>query len=208
MAADPFAPRALFSWPLFSSVVEGHAAHQKPLIDLILAQRDAGDGVVHSNRQGAWHADPGFMELRDVHLGWVLSRFAAFAEQALAPMYGGWKTRRLLPGSYWANVQPAGGFNAPHHHHPEHWSGVYYVSVPDTGSAEAPRGHIEFLAPSPLTGHWGANHHAVRPRPGLLLLFPAGLLHLVHPHDADEERISIATNFSVTGRGEPASRTG
>jgi hypothetical protein len=35
----------------------------------------------------------------------------------------------------------------------------------------------------------------------MTLLFPASLIHFVHPHEGDEDRISVAYNFNVVPKG-------
>ena len=42
----------------------------------------------------------------------------------------------------------------------------------------------------------GANE-VVRPKPGLMVMFPAWLLHQVRPYKGSAERISIACNLSL-----------
>ncbi len=201
MTDAPFAPTPMFSTPMFASVIGEHEAHKDGLLSLIAASRAADPGVGRSNRGGGWHSGPEFLTLRSPHIGWVLQRVHAFAERALAPLYGDWADRELRLGSYWANVLPPGAWNAPHHHHPQHWSGVYYVSVPHVGDGGAdPAGFIEFLNPSVVQSQWGAGSFARAPREGSTLLFPASVMHLVHPHRGEDDRVSIAYNFDVVPR--------
>lgn len=198
---DPFAPIPLFSWPIFASVVGGHEAHRQPLLDEIAAHRARGDGLRRSNRSGAWHSDESFLASRHPSIGWVLQTVTGYARRALAPLYQDWARHELKLGSYWANVLPKGAWNAPHHHHPQHWSGAYYVSVPPTGTgADDPSGMIEFLNPSPVQSQWGQGSFAYAPRDGTVMLFPSSLVHLVHPHSADADRVSIAFNLDAVPR--------
>jgi tetratricopeptide (TPR) repeat protein len=82
------------------------------------------------------------------------------------------------------------------HLHPDGWvSGVYYVQVPDveTGAVGHP-GAIEF-GPHPLAGErdrspWPRWH--VKPRPGMLLLFPSYYAHRTWPTGVPEPRLCIA----------------
>lgn len=197
---DPFAPIDLFAFPLFSTVLGGWEQHKQGLVDLIQAQKAQHPGVRRSNR-GAWHAGDEFLAVRDDHLAFVLQNATTYARRALAPYYHDWTRSELRLGTYWANVLGKGGWNAPHHHHPQHWSGCYYVHAGKMGTgAEDPSGMIEFLNPSPMASHWGSGSFAYAPRDGVMLLFPSCLVHLVHPYDGDDhdgERISIAFNFNV-----------
>ena len=196
---DPFAPLQLFSFPLFATMIGGHEEHRQGLLDEIAAQRRADPGLVRSNR-GGWHSGEAFLASRNVHIGWVLDSVTTFARRALAPYYGGFKDKEVRLGHYWANVLGPGDYNAPHHHHPQHWSGVYYVAVPPSGGEGDQGGTIEFLNPSPAQSHWGSGSFATAPRDGTTLLFPSSLVHLVHPHKAEGDRVSIAYNLNIGDR--------
>lgn len=92
-------------------------------------------------------------------------------------------------------MRGAGGHQAPHIH-PSAWlSGVYYPLVPDivNESAAAQAGWIEFGQPSEEY-HWSKQPplRAVRPEPGLLVLFPSYVFHRTIPYDSEGTRISVA----------------
>jgi uncharacterized protein (TIGR02466 family) len=112
----------------------------------------------------------------------------------------------------WANVNRFGDYHNLHNH-PHSWlSGTYYVQVPETTRPLKTRsdinpGCISFFDPRPQ-----ANMLAIRgdaqvdpeyrllPEPGLLLVWPAFVHHLVHPNLSDEERISISFNVVLRWR--------
>lgn len=195
--ADPFEPIPMFAFPLFSTMIPGHEQNNAALLQEILDFRDRNPGVTRSNRNG-WHSGDEFLQLRTPAIGWLLQNVVRFARHALAPYYDDWARHELHLGSYWANVLGRGGFNAPHHHMPQNWSGCYYVST--TGVSTDPAhtaGWIEFVNPSPTQSQWGSGNFVYAPRPGLTLLFESSLTHYVHPHEADEVRVSIAYNFNV-----------
>ncbi len=195
---DPFAPIPLFAYPLFATMIGGHEKYDKKLLKEIQELRRLHPGVTRSNRAGGWHSGTELMDSRSDAMAWLLQSVTSFARRCLATYHGNWATQDLKMGSYWANILGPGGFNAPHHHHPQHWSGVYYVQVPDVGgSAEDPSGLIEFLNPSPTQSQWGSGSFAYGPRAGTTLIFPSTLVHLVHPHTSDTERVSVAYNFNV-----------
>lgn len=200
-APDPFEPIPMFTCPLFSTMVPGHEQHNPRLLDEILAHRATHAGVSRSNRNG-WHSGEEFLQLRTESIGWLLQNVVRFGRLALAPYYDDWARHELRLGSYWANVLTRGGFNAPHHHMPQNWSGVYYVST--TGVSTDPAtgaGWIEFVNPNPTQSAWGSGNFGYAPRPGLTLLFESSLTHYVHPHDGDEPRVSVAYNFNVVAKG-------
>jgi len=88
-------------------------------------------------------------------------------------------------------------------------SGTYYVAVPQQpdrgalpGRADRTPGAISFYDPRPqanMTAIKGDPQieaaHLIRPEAGTLLLWPAFLLHLVHPNLARAPRISISFNL-------------
>lgn len=195
--SDPFQPLPLFSFPLFSSILADFDQHRAPLAQLITAHRANHVGLRRSNRDG-WHSGEEFLQVRDEHLAWVLHNVLVFGKHALGRFYGNWARHELRLGSWWANVLDPGGWNAPHHHLPQHWSGVYYVRVPDVGTTpDDLHGRIEFLNPNVTQSAYGGGNFAYAPKDGLTLLFPSSLVHLVHPHGGTEPRISIAYNFNV-----------
>lgn len=204
--ADPLAPTPLFSFPLFSSVLAGFEQHRDPLLAQILELRRTHPGIVRSNRN-AWHSGDELAASRSEQLAWVLQKVTKFGRLALARYHDNWATSELQLGGCWANVLEPGGWNAPHHHVPCHWSGVFYVSVGQLGTRPGdPSGMIEFLNPNPGLSVVGQGGNFVYgPKDGLMLLFPASLHHFVHPHQTGEIRVSIAYNFNVVPRA-PAPR--
>jgi len=195
---DSFPPTQLFAFPLYSSVIAGFEERRGALTQEILAMRDAHAGVVRSNRN-AWHSGEEFLQHRSENVAWVLQKILKFSRFVLGRYYDNWQTSELDLGGCWANVLDAGGWNAPHHHFPCHWSGVFYVSTGPVGEKQGdPAGMIEFLNPTPwlsAAGQPGNFLHA--PKNGLMLIFPASIYHFVHPHSNAEPRVSIAYNFNV-----------
>jgi hypothetical protein len=84
---------------------------------------------------------------------------------------------------FWLNAMPPGSGTSRHSHeeNDELLSGVYYVAVPEQS------GDIGFLD-GPFRIH-------VRPRAGMLLLFPPSLVHWVEPHRGQGLRLSVAFNL-------------
>ena len=101
---------------------------------------------------------------------------------------------------YWANVNEPNDYNMQHNHVPSHISGVYYVRVPE-GS-----GRIKFFderrirtlaEPDSSPVEITASEHVFDPKPGMMLLFPSWLDHLVGQNRSNEVRISISFNMDL-----------
>lgn len=122
----------------------------------------------------------------------------------------------------WANVNRSGHGNVYHSHPGAYWSAVYYV---DDGGIEADPslgGELEFMDPrgplptmnSPHLGYAGpgglsgGNTEIMRPRNGMMVMFPSWLLHQVRPYHGTRERISIAFNLHVVVPAEVSRSAG
>ncbi|MDD9878962.1 MAG: TIGR02466 family protein, partial [Magnetovibrio sp.] len=107
----------------------------------------------------------------------------------------------------WANVNRSGDYHDPHNHPHCYLSGTYYVKIPgapDIGRrrADARPNRITFYDPragfnmqSIKNDPYIDPEFTVLPEPGLLMLWPAGLMHFVHPNLSDEARVSISFNI-------------
>lgn len=185
----------IFPTPLFQFEVAGFAELNRALLKEVDKRRSAEKGMAKSNRRG-WHSATDLFERAEpaqAQLAKVLVQMLAQATRQVAPdadMTG----IEMVPEG-WINVNQPGAFNAPHDHLGAFWSGCYYVSVPEGG------GGIEFLSPhKPLQGLGAfrapltADKMHVRPKAGTVLIFPATLVHWVHPNDSKQDRVTIAFN--------------
>lgn len=189
----------LFPTPLFRFEVAEASKLNAALLKEIAARRKAEGGIKRSNRRG-WHSDSDFFERKEpaqAALAQQILRMIAQATKSVAPDSDFSSIELVCDG--WINANPRGAYNAPHHHIGAFWSGTYYVQVPDEGDRDA--GAIEFLSPhKPLPGLGmikapvTAEKRQFRPKPGTALLFPASLLHWVHPNDSNSDRVTIAFN--------------
>jgi hypothetical protein len=121
------------------------------------------------------------------------------------PLSVSWKA------NMWANVNRAGHGNEFHSHPGSFWSGVYYVEDGGISADPSLEGQLEFMDPRgpgvimyaptlafnvPGGLSVGANE-VVLPRAGLMVLFPAWVLHQVRPYRGNAVRISVAFNLSL-----------
>jgi uncharacterized protein (TIGR02466 family) len=196
----------IFATPLLTHVWEGAQELNAALRERILAREAESGGVVKSNH-GGWHSETGRLEFLGEPGERLVRHMIAFADEA---------TRRVLaengqqgqPGrwwlSAWANVNRNGDFNAVHVHPGSTWSGTYYV---DAGGQSDAGGATPLQLFDPCQGRTTTTYLArllpssvfVRPKPGLMVLFPSYVPHMVFPHKGTGPRISIAFNLRWEG---------
>ncbi|MGI9394411.1 MAG: TIGR02466 family protein [Boseongicola sp.] len=189
----------LFSTPVFRFHFLEHADLNKALLEEGASMRGESEGVSKSNR-GGWHSE-GNLFNRDAPCIKVLKAMVEEAVTNSSRKIGAKadlaSLRLKLFG--WMNVNPSGGYNAPHTHPGAQWSGVYYVSQPEAESGNS--GMIEFLDPRSDLPNWRILSAPAfklkkkfRPMPGDLILFPSYLVHWVYPNETNKERITVAFN--------------
>jgi uncharacterized protein (TIGR02466 family) len=202
----------LFPTPLVTFLIEDAEALNRELLAEIDKRRSGEQGRNVSNRQG-WHSDYDLFRRKEkaqAKLAGIIRDAVEQATRKLAPDAD--LTRLKMECDGWINVNPTGAYNTPHDHPGNLWSGTYYVATPDAGEAIGASGRIEFidtrsgLADNLVNAPFTASKCGVRPKPGMLLLFPANLLHWVHPNAAAEDRVTIAFNARFIPRTAGASR--
>ena len=201
--------RNLFPTPVAVTSLPGAAALNAALKTTILEHEQSHASTQHSNL-GGWQSRWDFAEWSGAAGRQVLESARALATQLTSNRQGqavrvDWKMNA------WANINRHGQGNEFHTHPGSFWSGSYYV---DDGSASAgqdvggefeiqdPRGVAPAMYAPALTvaGRAGTAMGAVemlRPRAGMMILFPAWLQHAVRPYRGTTQRISIAFNLSV-----------
>lgn len=206
------ATEMLFPSPVAGYEVPDAAALNAGLIRESERLRETEPGMQVSNQLG-WHSErdiftrpePEFQLLKRHLVGAVLHTIGQH-------MPGFTLTDYDVEGQAWININGQGAFNTPHDHAGFHWSGCYYVAVPEQ---TAPRsGFIEFLDPRGAVGGHTlpgvrsfASKFQIKPKAGTLLIFPAYLRHWVYPNLEEQARISVAFNARVVQRQPQPSLT-
>ena len=187
-----------FPTPVIVDQIEGADALNPGLEAAILEQRKKDSGLSLSNR-GAWQSKRDFPKWAGEAGRRIVERGLALATQNTAVAPG----RATLQWNVdvWANVSESGGFNMPHVHGGSFWSAVYYVRAGEGEGGQLvlhdPRmPTLRMHAPGLRFKDLGPDVRAeVQPKSGMLVLFPAWLLHSVEPWQGDGHRISIAMNI-------------
>lgn len=110
----------------------------------------------------------------------------------------------------WANVNRLGDYHDPHNHPYAYLSGTYYVRIPDTRTeklrnrSDVRPGCITFYDPRGAVNMTAIRddlqidpEYTVQPRPGMILMWPAFIMHFVHPNLSSDPRVSISFNVIV-----------
>jgi uncharacterized protein (TIGR02466 family) len=197
----------LFYSPLTVFELEDAESLNLQLLTEIADHRADSPGLDRSNWRG-WHSDddffertePGFQALRTHILEAVQTCTKNVSPDFNFSRYG-------IQAQGWINVLGRGGLNTPHDHPNWTWSGCYYINVPD-GDKDL-SGNIEFFDTRTnvrtLTVDGAAcfaSKFVMKPRAGMLLMFPSYLRHWVYPNESEEERVTVAFNarFAKTSR--------
>jgi uncharacterized protein (TIGR02466 family) len=207
-ARDAVAVGSLFTTPLVTIEWPDADELNAELAAVVLAEASAVPGGAYRySNVGGWHSRAAYHAHTNRAVQSLMARIRAVAADVTARMSGEGEPCEL---SAWANVNRAGDYNLPHNHHCT-WAVVYYVRVPPSAGADRRAGTLELLDPrpaatmSPTPGQ--RQRHFVHPRPGMMLLFPGWLSHMVHPFTGPGERISIACNVSFPGADADERRT-
>ena len=167
----------------------------------VRARAAAQPGVRISNT-GGWQSQPDLFDWPDpevrtlaAELDRAIQQYLSFGQAAPVPL--------KLYRAGWANVNRAGDYNSLHNHPKQHLAAVYYVKASPLGGDGAPDGLLELRDPRPAAGFhvhpemFNAYPVRIAPEPGMLVMFPAWIDHMVHPHHGPEERISLAINIRL-----------
>ncbi len=101
-------------------------------------------------------------------------------------------TGRWKIDGIWSVWLKPNGFH--HNHvHPTAWlSSACYIELPDQVDAGGQEGWIKFGEPGPVTSPRLSYEHAVKPEPGMVVLFPSYMWHGTIPFGGDKPRLSVA----------------
>jgi uncharacterized protein (TIGR02466 family) len=199
--------RNLFPTPIAMVDTPAAEARNAALRRLILERRRSAASLQASN-DGGWHSDRDLLEWGGKHAEEIAGMARAVANHHTRGRNG----ETVQPDWVfigWANVNGPGEGNLCHYHPGNFWSGTYYVDDGGISADPSLGGTFEMLDPrgaapamfSPglaYAGEGGLGAGAtewIRPRPGLLVLFPSWLQHQVRAYRGTGERISIAFNL-------------
>lgn len=199
----------LFATPVAVTELPEAASLNPELKAAVLKREQETPSTAHSNL-GGWQSDWEMDSWGGPAFARLMERAKAIATQLTADREGRPVT---VDWSYnaWANINRSGHGNESHTHPGAYWSGVYYVDDGGVGSdpslggefeAHDPRGvapamYAPQLAFAMPQGQSAGASEIVRPKSGMMVLFPSWLSHAVRPYHGRATRISIAFNLSL-----------
>lgn len=184
--------QALFPVPFYATTLDDFEKHQSGIVQRIKVLQAEQPTLNHSNQHG-WHSDNFLHNDADPDIQWLFEQLGAFAVTCVKHANG--KDVELNLYRSWGNVNPAGAWNVPHSHMPAHWSGVVYLQVEP--NQQERDGDLILIDPFPVGDQYGRQSSLnLRATEGKAFLWPAYLMHMVSPHQAATDRISVAFNFA------------
>lgn len=210
---------SLFATPVAVFHLEGHEALHRELLARLIPESQATPGLRRSNA-GGWHSlpdlaqrpDPAFQQL----VRMIVDHVARVGHEQYL-LAGRPPPAGLRYGvQAWAMVMRDGDHTVLHDHGEAHWSSAYYLDAGDADLARFPAsGALAFVDPRrggrALPGLDAGATFEVRPRAGMLVIFPGWLQHYVHPYRGARPRVAISCNVvveAVAAAGEPSGPSG
>lgn len=202
--------KSLFGNPIIKKKFDDIQKLNEGLMHLIYEGRASDEGVKVSNN-GGWQSKTALLESNETYVKELKDKILQAHRELLLSLNPNEKESNLTGWQIeaWANVNVKGHSNASHDHTKEHnlWSGIYYVN--NGGDNENIAGETVFedrhytsngftvnRTPSPIVdGKAQKNEYKIKPKTGMMVLFPGTLYHRVEPYNGDNERITIAFNL-------------
>jgi len=166
----------------------------------ILKRRSENPGLTRSN-VGGWQSDEGLFDWGGEPARRLLSHIFDLATSQTILKSPEPSLTFDWAADGWANVNRPGDSNLAHAHGGCFWAAVFYVRVDPGMGGELvlydPRlPAIEMYAPQLWFAGSGVQRQGrIKPRAGMLVLFPTWLVHSVAPWFGEGLRISIAVNL-------------
>jgi len=189
-----------FGTPVSSYLWPDSDALNAELAKIILQKEKAGLGAATRGKVEGWRSEHDLFRWDAECVQTLRERVTTCALDMTRLVTASQHPRKVnLQMDCWANVLRRGQYNIVHDHPGATWSGVYYVSDGKRDNDDRLNGKLELLDPRMGVNVLGREEgrYFVEPLPGLMVMFPSWLKHMVHPFFGSGERISISFNASV-----------
>ena len=176
----------------------GSALKNECIKQIVLERENADSGIVRGSNYGGWHSTADLRDWPEPEIQELCPFVKDTAKDLTAemePLKSSDEVNINPFGSAWVNLLRNSGYNKVHNHPGCMFSAVYYVSEGNPDSNIPDNGTLEFMDPRPGNIHGGK--WVVKPKKGILVMFPSWLYHYVNPFYGESDRISIAFNMNV-----------
>ena len=90
----------------------------------------------------------------------------------------------------WTNVNEVGSKNVVHSHKPDAWAGIYYLQAEETGNLVFTNPANLLLQCNPKSPY--TRKTGIKPKDGMLVLWPGWVPHEVEENQSNKQRINLA----------------
>ena len=188
-----------FSTPIWVSKIDDHESLNADMLSYISGlQNKDPEGIIKSNFNG-WHSKN--FNLKEGTPAKFISSISNNINTALNDMGWDLTSQFIKITNMWSIINEEGALNQKHHHSNSDISAAYYVSANENC------GDIVFYDPRPARvykhpiakkpNNLNATVNSIKPKPGLLVLFPSYLEHSVNPNLSNKKRVVISFNISL-----------
>jgi uncharacterized protein (TIGR02466 family) len=177
----------------------------------LLAEKRASRGVSRSN-VGGWHSLPNLSSRAEpcyhAVIQEIVNHVCSVTEELAADANATTEFSPRCAVHGWATILHDGDYMILHDHAEAHWSSAYYVDAGDDAPAHPESGRLAFVDPRRGSRSMGGidlfpSTFTVRPRTGMLVVFPGWLQHYVHAYRGARPRICISCNVKLEPTAPP-----
>ena len=188
-----------FSTPVWTSIVPNFQNINDSILEYIyeLKSKDS-EGLKRSNFKG-WHSNN--FDLNEPKPKEFVNSIQTPLKELFNDMEWDLFKQKVKITSMWSIINTKEAFNGRHIHGNNHISAAYYVKAPEKC------GNIVFYDPrsAPVFNHpiikkpnkLNSDSHSIKPKEGLLVLFPSYLHHSVEVNQSNDDRIVISFNINL-----------
>lgn len=201
--------KQLFPTPFVIDTLQSEAGIAA-LRTIIEEQRASDSEGVQISNIGGWHSNTQMLDWGGEAARALAHKAMTMADEQTVDVKSPDNNRFSWVPEMWANVSGKGAANQYHFHPGSFWSAVAYIDDGYDGSSDPKDGGelqlqdprmpmIRMTAPDlrlkDASGAAQPSDVLVRPRTGLIVMFPSWLQHAVRPFHGPGTRISIAINL-------------
>ena len=200
--------RLLFPTIIHHVKVNNFKFIQDELVNFAYQEREKDPIGVKKSNKGGWQSQSNYNNHHNILLSTIQQTIGPYFENGVFN-----NTTQLLFDGLWININGKGDHNSSHNHPNCNLAGVMWIKASKeldvTGKSLS--GDIEFLSPHNFTSageliayndefcdkcdSWPA--YWIRPEEGMILIFPASIMHKVYTNETNQDRISASFNLHI-----------